>query len=271
MNKAIAWIVIVAIALGVGWYWWQQRTADELEAVDLLPPLAGEPVEPEIRHPVTAIPVPVPVDQQPAPEPPPPLPALENSDEEVRAAAAGLVGEDEMAQHVVGEQVVNRLVATIDSLTSARLAPLMLPWKTLPGTFKAMQSEDQAAISPANAQRYDAIVGLVSGVDSQALVRTYVRYYPLFQQSYEAQGYPDGYFNDRLVAVIDHLLETPAPTETMDLVSSEAVYKFADPALEALSAGQKMLLRAGPAHYAVLTAKLREIRGLIASGVPGQP
>ena len=37
----------------------------------------------------------------------------------------------------------------------------------------------------------------------------YKQYYPLFQQAYVDLGYPEGYFNDRLVEVIDHLLATP--------------------------------------------------------------
>jgi hypothetical protein len=40
-------------------------------------------------------------------------------------------------------------------------------------------------------------------------------------------------------------------------------YEFADPALEARSAGQKMLLRMGPQQRQSLKAKLSEIRAQI--------
>jgi len=36
-------------------------------------------------------------------------------------------------------------------------------------------------------------------VDAKKLVSVYVHLYPLFQQAYVGLGYPDGYFNDRLV------------------------------------------------------------------------
>jgi hypothetical protein len=42
-------------------------------------------------------------------------------------------------------------------------------------------------------------------------------------------------------------------------------YEFADPALEAESAGRKLLLRMGPGNAARVKAKLREIRGRIAA------
>ena len=41
-------------------------------------------------------------------------------------------------------------------------------------------------------------------------------------------------------------------------------YEFADPALQSLSSGQKILLRIGPVHRKALMAKLVELRGLVA-------
>jgi hypothetical protein len=41
------------------------------------------------------------------------------------------------------------------------------------------------------------------------------------------------------------------------------MYQFADPNLEALSAGQKLLLRMGPANAVIVKAKLRELRSAV--------
>ena len=41
-------------------------------------------------------------------------------------------------------------------------------------------------------------------------------------------------------------------------------YEFADPKLEALSSGQKILLRMGPAHRARAKALLHDLRGRVA-------
>ena len=110
-------------------------------------------------------------------------------------------------------------------------------------------------------------VALVHAVDSKQLVAIYVRFYPLFQQAYRELGYPDGYFNDRLVAVIDHLLATPDVKPPIALVQPKVLYQYADSELEALSAGQKAMLRVGPDNAAVLKAELREIRYRVAGPV----
>jgi hypothetical protein len=266
MSKAITWIVIIALALGAGWYFWMRYDAAQLEQLQVPPALVQEPAEPQVQHPVSEIALPPEPQETTEPAPPPePLPALADSDAPLTAAANALLGSDAVAQLLVNEQVVNRLVATIDSIPSSKLVSLMVPWQPLPGSFQVLHSQEQAVISPANAERYAALADLAGSVDSQRLVELYVKYYPLFQQSYQALGYPDGYFNDRLVQVIDHLLATPEPADMMPLVPVEAVYAYADPDLEALSAGQKMLLRAGPEQSALAKAKLREIRALVAA------
>ena len=78
-------------------------------------------------------------------------------------------------------------------------------------------------------------------------------------------GNPDGYFNDRVVEVIDHLLSAPEAPATIALAQPNVLYEFADPALEAESAGRKLLLRMGPGNAARVKAKLREIRNRVAT------
>jgi hypothetical protein len=159
--------------------------------------------------------------------------------------------------------VISRAVATIDSLTSARVAPLIVPIRPLPGRFKVLGAADAAAISPENKARYQPLVDLVSSMDQQRLVALYQRYYPLFQQAYVELGYPDGYFNDRLVEVIDHLLATPPARDMLAVRQNEAVWEFADEELESLSAGQKMLLRLGVDNQRKAKQWLRDLRAAI--------
>ena len=45
------------------------------------------------------------------------------------------------------------------------------------------------------------------------------------------------------------------------------LYVYADPELESLSAGQKILVRMGPANAAVVKDKLRQIRGEVISRI----
>ncbi len=66
--------------------------------------------------------------------------------------------------------------------------------------------------------------------------------------------------------VIDLLLATPRSPGTIALVRPNVMYTFADPALEALPAGQKLLIRMGPENAAAIEAKLTELRAVITAG-----
>ena len=126
-------------------------------------------------------------------------------------------------------------------------------------------------IAPDNSARYAPVIAAVQAVDTKQLVAEYVRFYPLFQQAYRELGYPDGYFNDRLVVVIDHLMATPDVKAPIALVQPKVLYRYADLGLEALSSGQKTMIRVGPDNAAVLKAKLREVRSEITgTGVTGR-
>jgi hypothetical protein len=65
------------------------------------------------------------------------------------------------------------------------------------------------------------------------------------------------------VQVIDHLLATPDVREPLVLVQPRVLYEFADPTLQNLSAGQKILLRMGAENRQEAKAKLREFRQAI--------
>jgi len=104
------------------------------------------------------------------------------------------------------------------------------------------------------------LVDIVAGTDAETIAATYRRFYPLFQKAYVEIGYPDGYFNDRVVEVIDHLLLTPEPGEPILLVRPLVLYQFADKELEALSSGQKLLIRMGGANAAEIKKVLQNLR-----------
>ncbi len=75
--------------------------------------------------------------------------------------------------------------------------------------------ELHATIDQHNFTRYKPMVAVIGKLDMRQLAALYVHYYPLFQQAYQELGYPNGYFNDRLVQVIDNLLAAPQPKEPL--------------------------------------------------------
>lgn len=256
MKKAAPWIAILLVAGGLAaWYYLKQPAPETHPSVVELPRIEAEPPAVEPRHPVEAI------EAEAVPEAEP-LPPLADSDESVAEALLALFDSEALGAVLIREQVVSRIVATVDSLDSRELAPLVMPVHPPSGTFQASEGEP-LTISPDNFERYRPYVELVAELEVEAAVDFYRRHYPLFQQAYSELGYGDAYFNDRLVDTIDHLLATPQPAQPPVLVKPEAVYLYQDEALEALSAGQKILIRMGPEQAAVVREKLQELRQAI--------
>lgn len=259
MNKAAPWIVLLLILGGLAaWYLLQRPAPEAHPSVVSSPEPAAETATPGPQYPVAAIDAAE--ETQPEAEP---LPALADSDEAVTAALTGLVDSGLLDTVLVAEQIVPRMVATIDRLDARELAPLAMPVRPPEGAFRTTRN-GELTIDPANFERYAAHMSLVRAVPVADAVDFYRRHYPLFQQAYEELGYQETYFNDRLVAVLDELLATPEPAEPPALRQSEAVYLFEDETLEALTAGQKLLLRIGPDNAALVREKLRAFRAAIA-------
>ena len=84
----------------------------------------------------------------------------------------------------------------------------------------------------------------------------YTQWYPRFQEAYRELGYPNGSVNDPLVEAIDTLLATPTSVGPLAVVQPKVLWEFADPRLEALPAGQKIMLRMGPENADRVKAKL---------------
>jgi hypothetical protein len=184
----------------------------------------------------------------------------------MRESVADLIGRKAFTESVIPGQLVRRIVATVDNLPRPTAARRLMPLQPVPGRF-AVSGGDTPSIEPVNYARYTPYVRVLEAVDTDALVRTYVRMYPLFQRAYEELGYPNKYFNDRLIAAIDDMLATPSVDGQVELVQPKVLYEFADPDLEARSAGQKILLRMGAENAARVKAKLTEIRrAILAAG-----
>jgi hypothetical protein len=235
----------------------------------LKPGASPVPPTPVAKVAPSPTPAPEPPTHYPAPEakdetpPPTPLPSLDESDGTLLAALAGILGRDAAGRFLVPERLVRNIVVTVDNLPRKTFAMRLSPLKPVGGLLATTGREASLAIAPENATRYAPWVALLEKVDTARLVAVYARAYPLFQQAYVELGYPDGHFNTRLVQVIDHLLAAPEPAAPLRLVVPHVLAEYADPALEAESAGRKVLFRMGNANAAKVKAKLRELRAAL--------
>lgn len=261
------WLALVAlIAAAVFLYFRSTHDTVETPPPILIPDEVER--EPVIRHPLPPMPEPEPEEEaaeetQPPPiaeHLPSPLPALDESDAALSSLAGYLISSPRLAELLVTRNMIRRLVITADSLTGRALPLNHIPTTFPTERFPVVQRGEEIFLDERNYARYGRHVALLDSLDSGDLVRAYVHFYPLLQEAYRDLGYPQGFFNDRLIAVIDHLLETPEVSGPIRLEHPSVFYVYADPRLEALSTGQRLLIRMGPDNAAAVKRKLREIR-----------
>jgi len=273
--ETIAIVLIIVLAgLFTGWYLYQRHGA-ETPVVTVVPqeqaaPVPGEtepsaaprqPLPP--RYPVS-LPARVPDGNGAQPAEPPYPDSLEQSDTYLKQRLTRLVADGQLLELLDLDHFIRRLVIIIDALPEASLPLQHLPVHPPASVFRTLGGDDVLSIDPRNAARYTPYVRLAEALPDEVLLRLYQGLYPLFQQAYREMGKPNAHFNDRLVQVIDHLLATPEPDEPLSVVRHINRFKYADPRLESLSAGQKTLLRMGTDNARRIKQKLQRFRyGLI--------
>jgi hypothetical protein len=266
-NSAAKPLVLILLAAGLAgalWYFWDDMLALIEGPVTVQPESIVEaapvPTESEPLHPIKPSQSPTSSDRNLVP-----LPPLDDSDSYFLLSLIDIFGPD-VGRVLVNEALIDNFVATIDNLTRSHVAEKIRPVGRLTKSFVADAADSKGSyyLNPDSYERYDLLVSLVVNADPEVVTETYRRFYPLFQESYQRLGYPNAYFNDRVVEVIDHLLLTPEPDGPVRLVRPHVLYEFADAELEALSSGQKLLLRMGNEHTQKIKQVLIELRALIA-------
>jgi hypothetical protein len=253
-SRAGAAFIVLAV-LGAGAYLaYRARVANAPAPTPAPAPAAAASAAPSIRYPIAQ------AASGPETAATAPLPPLDQSDTSVADTLAALAGGAGLRALLVPRRIIERMVATIDALPRHAIGSRILPLHTPQGAFVTEQAGTAMVIGDRNAERYAPYMRVVDSVDPKTLVAWYVRYYPLFQQAYRQLGYPKGYFNDRLIEVIDNLLAAPDLAQPPAVELQHGRYVYVDPGLESLSVGQKLLIRVGPADAARIKAKLRAIR-----------
>lgn len=256
MKRSI-WLLVIVVLLVAGWFLLSDNREDGQ---------ARAPVEtPATPEPSPSAPPQAPAKVSPeAPErqapPAVPLPPLDESDPEVLGSASEVFGAQAVAEYLVPDDIVRKVVVTIDNLPREKVSMRVRAVRAVPGRFQADGEDEDISLGVANFARYRPVVGIVNTADPTELAGHFLRFYPLFQEAYEELGYPGMSFLDRVIEAIDDLLAAPEVNPGVRLVRPKVMYEFADPALEGRSAGQKMLIRMGGDNAAVVKNKLRQVR-----------
>ena len=259
----VALVFLAVVAGGAAFYFLRSGVNAPASAPPVVRAPAVEQPEPAIRHPVENI-----TGVSDAAPAQPQLPPLDDSDALAKTAIATILNGDTWLSLLIPDGFIRHIVATVDGLPHETIAVQVLPTRRVAGLLATTTGARGTAIAADNGARYSAYVSAVEAIDTARMAGFYVRLYPLLQQAYVELGYPKGYFNDRVITVIDHLLVAPEPPPPLYLTQSKVLYEFADPDLEGRSAGQKMMVRIGLDNERRVKAKLRDIRKALATESP---
>ncbi|HKQ29920.1 MAG TPA: DUF3014 domain-containing protein [Burkholderiales bacterium] len=219
-----------------------------VDAVEKEEEVPAPPPQPDIRYPV-----------QRSDATPKKLPVLAKSDPEVRAALNDVVSKDALKLLNL-DSLIRRIVVTTDNLSRDKIPQRYSMTKPVERSFQVSGKDNDYVMKTENYGRYTPYVRWFEAIDTKQLIGAYVYFYPLLQEEYRNIGSPKQYYNDRVVEIIDHLLAAPQVQGPVKLVQPKVFYEFADPSLEALSIGQKLMIRMGSENAARVKTKLRQIR-----------
>jgi hypothetical protein len=188
VKRWLYWAIPIVVVIGAGGALYYARKHNEPATAPVAQTQAPPAVEPPVQHPIEQV-----DDQKP-------VPALAESDDEVQDSLVGALGRS-IEQVLVPKDIVRHVVVTVDNLPRKKTSVQLWPVKPVGGELSVAPG-GEPTLSPDNAARYAPFITIVKNADVTQLAATYRHFYPLFQQAYVDLGYPDGYFNDRLVEVI---------------------------------------------------------------------
>ncbi len=261
-------IVVLAIAVAVVfWLTYQSEKSQQTSAM----PESQVPTQPEITAPtpdqepdelVPDISETVELETQPEPEPEPememePLPALAESTEVVLQE---LERAEQNITPIQSEQLIRDSVVFIDNLRNGVVIRDKSIIEGSKSRFRVLEQNDKLYIDPRSYDRYNTVVDWFVSLDTDVLVQMLDHYEPLINEALAEIGYPDTQGKIVLTEAIDKLLETPSVGTVIELNDDSVMYRYADPALEALPDAQKQMLRLGPDNIRRVKLKLSALK-----------
>jgi hypothetical protein len=251
-GKVVAAVLALAVVAAAGWYLWPRSSAP--------PPSATEATAPPATSPPPELP-----DRT---EEPLELPALGESDELIRQLLRQLSQHPRLAAVLATPELVRRFVVSADNVAEGQSPARHWPALVPAHGFATVERGGRRVIAAESFHRYDPWTELFARLDPAETARLYRQLLPLFEEAYRELGYPQGDFDATLGRALEHLLAAPVVERDLAVVPKVQSFAFDDPALEALSDAQKLLLRAGAENARRIQRQLRALR---AAGVGAGP
>jgi len=193
----------------------------------------------------------------------PALPQLDASDETLRQVLARLSSDSTWTVWTGGEALVRRFVASVLAIAEGRLPKPLLELVAVRGAFRVREHGAKLFIDDSSFARHDGTLAALESIDLDGAAAFWRWVRPLAESAWIEIAPPEAELAATLRRGLDQILATPTPPAQIEVWEYERQFRFSDPALEALSPAQKLLLRLGPERGERLRAWLRSVRALV--------
>ena len=197
------------------------------------------------------------------------LPPLDDTDPIVRELVNRITSHPRLAAWLATDGLIRNFVAAVSSVGEGKTPAVQLRVLRPSTGFRVIDRGGALYLDPRGYERYDTLAAAAASIDPAGAANVYATLKPRIEQAYRELGFPDAPFDRALERAIVLLLETPIVEGPVRVQQQGATgYAYAAPDLEALTGGQKQLLRTGPNNVRAIQTSLRAIA--LALGIPAE-
>jgi Protein of unknown function (DUF3014) len=198
------------------------------------------------------------------------LPPLDESDSLVRELVRQITSHPLAAAWLTTDALIRNFTVVVTNVAESRSPAGHLRVLRPSSSFQVVERSGDRFVDPRSYERYNGLAAAAASIDPPGAARLYATLKPRIEEAHRELGSAETPFDRTLERAIVSLLETPVRDGSVRVtVEPRGIgYGFADPALEALTGAQKLLLRTGPRNIRIIQSSLREIA--IALGIPAQ-
>jgi hypothetical protein len=237
-----AWI---GLAVAVFFYFYAGR-----EQAQSPPPLESQappvPAAPRLERPLGAAVAPI------------ELPPLDETDAVVRRLVGTVSSHPDVVAWLATDGLTRMFVVVVDNVATGHTPARHLRALKPAGAFRVIERDEQLVTDPRSYERYSQVAAVVQSIDAEGAARVYAMLKPRIEQAYRELGHQES-FDRALERVVVALLQVPVLDGGVTLAPKGALYVYADPRIERLTAAQKQFARMGPQNVRIIQAKLRQV------------
>jgi hypothetical protein len=183
------------------------------------------------------------------------LPPLNDTDALVRELVKKISSHSRVAAWLATNDLIRSFTIAVTNVAEGKTPARQLTVLRPSSGFRVLERGGDLIIDPRSYERYDTLAAAAASMDADGSARLYATLKPRIEEAARELGVSP--FDRTFERTIVLLLSTPVVDGPIRVEPRGIGYGFADPKLEALTGGQKQLLRMGPRNLRVIQTSMR--------------